>query len=759
MHLNHTLPFRFFRFAFRGWLVVVIFLGLKNVAHTQDRVALQQRFELRAATLSTPIVVDGRLDEPAWQTPSVAQDFWHKWPLAGHQATTKTEVRVARDAQFLYVAAMCYDSTPEYIIQSLKRDADYWSSDGLAVVIDPANAAQNGYFFGLTSEGVQAEALLSATSEEPDFNWDNVWYAETQHLANGWSLEMAIPLYILRYDASKDSWGINFIRSDASMGQWHTWTEIPLQFDGIDLGWTGRVTFEKAPQRASGNYAVIPYRSVGVTRDYEQGGNTDVVSGAGIDARVGIGSALNLDVTVNPDFSQIEIDEQVVNLTRFSIFLPEKRTFFLENADVFTRFGIPPIRPFFSRRIGLDPNGAQVPIIGGLRLTGNLDPDTRVGAFSMQTRSTEGAAAQNFSAVALNRRVFGRSTLGGYFNNRQAFDDQGADRRNFGRNAGGDFTWVTPDGRWTSWAAYHHAFNPNSTPREAGGGSNWFNMGTYYNAPRMDLVVDLLRMNPNYRTDMGFETRLGNYDALYDTVRIVPYQWVFVEGSIRFIPKNQAASRLNQSSLGFSSFSVFNFDGTINEQNAALRYSWNFKNTAGLDVEVVQNWYDVPTHFKFDDRPNAECPPLPPGEYQAATGSLAWESDGRKRLNWSVELRGGQFYNGTQLGTAVELRYRAQPWSNFQLRAEYNRLDFPAPYCGTTLLNLTPRIEIFFNRNLNWTTFVQYNTQADNFNINSRMQWRFRPMSDLFLVYTDNYAVQFWGPKSRAFVAKMNYWW
>jgi hypothetical protein len=166
----------------------------------------------------------------------------------------------------------------------------------------------------------------------------------------------------------------------------------------------------------------------------------------------------------------------------------------------------------------------------------------------------------------------------------------------------------------------------------------------------------------------------------------------------------------------------------------------------------------VPVSFKFDDSELEKCPALPAGHYAYSTMGLNWSTDNRKQLLLETNLIAGGFYNGSQVSASVGLRYRAQPWGNFALRFQYNLLDFPDPFCDLEFFNITPRIEIFFNRNLNWTTFVQYNTQADNFNINSRLQWRYRPMSDLFVVFTDNYAVKIWGAKNRALVIKWNYW-
>jgi hypothetical protein len=234
---------------------------------------------------------------------------------------------------------------------------------------------------------------------------------------------------------------------------------------------------------------------------------------------------------------------------------------------------------------------------------------------------------------------------------------------------------------------------------------------------------------------------------------------MYTEGEFTFFPKNTTTSRLNFTKLGFMNFLVLNNNGTLNELNTSFSYQFNFKNTTFISTSISRTEANVPVSFSFDDGSNVDCVPLPAANYVFSSAKALWESDTRKVLGWSAECTGGEFYNGTQVGASLGLRYRVQPWGSFRFAAEYNALRFPAPYCGATLFNLTPRIEIFFNRKINWTTFIQYNTQSDNFNINSRLQWRFRPMSDIFLVYTDNYAVQFWGPKNRALVAKVSYWW
>ncbi|MCK6692270.1 MAG: hypothetical protein L6Q97_09225, partial [Thermoanaerobaculia bacterium] len=433
------------------------------------------------------------------------------------------------------------------------------------------------------------------------------------------------------------------------------------------------------------------------------------------------------------------------------VMLPEKRTFFLENADLFGNFGIPPIRPFFSRRIGLNDDGEPIPILAGARLTGNLDPDTRIGLLTMQTRAKAEEPARNYSALAVRRRVFGRSTVGGYFLDREEFRDGERQSDGYSRNAGAELLFTSTDGTWSSWATWHHSFRPGSS-------DGWGNAGVFYSGRKFTALLDVLRMGENYYADIGFEQRIENYDARLDTTIRIGYNFIFNILQYRIFPKSDAG-RLNYTEIGAELFQVLNPDGSFNESSNKVTVTWNFRNTSEIQANLYPNWANVPVSFKFDDDTIALCPALDAGRYQFTNADLQWTSDYRKPFLLSLSAGAGGFYSGKQYSARVEVAYRIQPVVNFRLAAAYNRLEFPAPYCDVEIFNLTPRIEVFFGKNLWWTTFLQYNTQADNFNINSRLQWRFRPMSDLFVVYTDNYAVQAFGPKNRSLVVKVNYWW
>ena len=250
---------------------------------------------------------------------------------------------------------------PPFVVQSLKRDNPlFWTGDAFAVVIDPVNEKKNGFIFGINPEGVQTEALITGEparrgAELSGYNdaWDNKWYAQSKIQEDRWTTEMAIPFKTLRF-GEKEHWGINFNRLDAKSNSHSSWTPVPRQFYGVDLGYTGTIVWDRAPKKIKNNISIITYMLSGGYEDFEA--NTDAAFNArvGLDAKVAVTSSLNLDLTVNPDFSQVDVDEQQTNLTTVDLNYPEKRLLFLENSDIFGDFGTPPLRPFFSRKIGLD---------------------------------------------------------------------------------------------------------------------------------------------------------------------------------------------------------------------------------------------------------------------------------------------------------------------------------------------------------------------------------------------------------------------
>ncbi len=721
--------------------------------------AYQEKYQHSIRKTDKPIAIDGELSEAIWQEASVSKNFAPHWPQDNVPLKRDTEVRMTFDDRFLYVGAVCRD-TNTYVIQTLKRDASFWDSDAFGLILDPINERTNGFFFGVNAANAQWDGLLTFVSDDLNGSWDNKWYSQTKLYDTYWTVEIAIPFKTLRYDPSKTKWGINFERNDLKNNQYSTWTFIPVNFNGYDLGYTGSLIWEEAPPTAKGNVSLIPYITGGSSHDHLSDKPTQGTFNGGMDAKIAVTPSLNLDLTVNPDFSQIEVDRQVTNLTRFSIFFPERRTFFLENEDLFSGYGSPPFRPFFSRSVGLDRNAQPIQILGGLRLSGNLDKHWRVGLMTMQTAAKDSLTpAQNFTAFSFNRKLFKRSLIKGYALNRQGFMTESERRANpmneYGRNQGLEFTYSNVKGDLSAWAGYHLAQKPGISKN-----NNVKQLGFGYFGRNLSFFADYFGMGTNYYADMGFLNRIENATFRLDrfgkiqsdtTIRL-GYQQIYSETEYTIRPKK---GKVNMHTFGAETFLLWNPNGALGEYSTGLQYSMQFQNTSNFSVRYDYNFVNALFPFSFTDSEYA----LPAKHYQYHQYSLTYSSDYRKKFYYTASLRSGGFYNGTLQQYSVEMNYRAQPWGNFSMAFEQNDITLPEKYGSDRLLLVSPRVEINFSTKIFWTTFLQFNTQRNNFNVNSRLQWRYRPMSDFFLVYTDNYYTDpLFRNKNRAIVFKLNFW-
>ncbi|RMG78689.1 MAG: hypothetical protein D6714_17580 [Bacteroidetes bacterium] len=751
------------------WIIVMkknarFFILAFCVLTTGALLANGDTLEIKIKKSTGKIIVDGVLDEPAWQQAEVATDFWMSFPIDNKRAPHRTEIRLTYDDQFLYIGAKCFGEDA-HIIQTLKRDVDFWQGDGVAVVIDPVNQRTNGFVFGTNPAGVQFESLVTGNTGQRggrprgiNVNWDNKWYAEVQLYDGYWTAEMAIPFKILRYEADKAVWGINFVRSDMSDNSYHAWSPVPVQFRAVDLGFTGRLRWDAPPKKQKGNVTLIPFVSGALTHNLEDGEDPGFEPKTGGDAKISVTSSLNLDLTFFPDFSQIEVDEQVTNLTRFNIRLPEKRTFFLENSDVFEDFGRGLARPFFSRRIGLDADGNNLPLLYGARLSGNIDPNTRIGAMNIQTGGAD-SLRQNYSAVALHRKVFARSVVKAYFFNREAtrWDESLLDNEftelkktdKYGRNAGLEFNYFSPGGKTRAWLGYGHSFKEGIHSE-----NGFLKYGYSYNGKNFGFTQSSGYTGRWYYLDMGFLQRVENVDHARDTTIRLGYNNHVTFMTWRIFPKDQ--SKILSHNFNFRNFMNFSVDWDFYDRETGVSYEMNLKGRSQLKLQLNNNRVRLLFPFSFTDKDDFE--PLPAEVYDYNQAGLEFRSDARKPFSWNVKLLYGGFYNGTRRSLSFGGKIRVQPWGNFGLKFDYNDLDFPDPYGSRQLFLVSSRFEIGFSRDIFWTTFLQLNTQGDNFNINSRFQWRFKPMSDLFIVYTDNYAVEAFGLKNRALIFKVNYW-
>lgn len=696
------------------------------------------------------IQLDGSAEDIGWKDVSFTTPFYNKWPMDTGFAAAKTEVKVTFDNKFIYVLAINHQQRKDVIIQTLKRDQiePMWNGDAFAVVFDPMNQKTNGLVFGVNAGGAQMEGAINLVGSwtRVNENWDNKWYSVTRLYDQYWITEMAIPFTALRFKQGQQEWGLNFVRSDMKRNEFSTWSRVPLAFGGLDLGNVGTLRWGEQVTPDKSRATLIPYISGGDFKDFEEPEDSKRDGDIGLDIKVPLTSSLNLDLTYRPDFSNVDVDKQMTNVTRFSLLFPERRNFFLENADLFTNFGSWQVMPFFSRRIGLH-KGDPVPIVAGARLSGNLTKGLRVGVLDIQTQATEELSANNYLVTSFQQRVFSRSSVKFYGSNRQTTQTiEGDTEHDFNRTFGGEFQYVSTNGRWNAYARAHSAQTPRRLDQ-----NNYLSSQVNYQDDKMYAGVLAEKVGENYVNDLGFMPRLYNYDAIRDTTVRIGHYTVNPWFGLTIYPKKSKAINMIEP----NTWSVINYrtSGEFLERNTSLNVMLSFKNTQTLFVEAFQT--DVKLPFAADILDNDN--PIPVGKYSFTQYGVKYTTDSRKALNGGLNVGYGDFYNGTRMEYGATLNFRRQPWGAFGVSYLENKIDLKE-FGKATFTLIGPRSEISLRNNLWWTTFLQYNTQAENFNLNSRLQWRFKPMSDFFIVYTDNYATTDMKVKNRGLVFKLTYW-
>ena len=311
----------------------------------------------------------------------------------------------------------------------MRRDFDYVLNDNVGICIDPYNDFTNGFYFTITPFGVQLEGTMAGGGSFPESynsNWDNKWYSHVQRYHDRWIAELAIPFKSFRYNSEAEHWNITLVRNDLKRNQVSSWIAAPIQFIPASFAYSGKLMWEEKPPKVGTNVSLIPYMIGSTSRDSENHEPVVNTGNVGFDAKVGLTPSLNLDLTVNPDFSTVEVDKQVINLTRFEFQFPERRQFFLENSDLFSAPGFTTFtQPFFSRRIGLAKDSSdklvKVPILYGARISGKLGSNWRIGIMNLQTKKTEslGLPGQNYSVGVIQRQIFSRSNIDFVFVNRR----------------------------------------------------------------------------------------------------------------------------------------------------------------------------------------------------------------------------------------------------------------------------------------------------------------------------------------------------
>lgn len=710
---------------------------------------INESFQFNIKKTDTKIKIDGVLDDEAWSKTDIAKDFWMMTPMDTSQSLTPTEVRLTYDDNFLYISAICHEKIKNkgFVVESLKRDFNFGNNDNFWFILEPFNDLTNGFVFGVNAAGAQFDGIISEGTNL-NANWDNKWFSETKYLGDRWIFEAAIPFKTLRYKAGVTKWGMNFSRLDLKSGEKSTWARIPRQYFSITLAYTGTMNWETPPPTPKSNISIIPYALGGTSKNFQDGSATSIRKDVGLDAKIAVSSALNLDLTVNPDFSQVDVDKQVTNLSRFELFFPERRQFFLENADLFNNFGLSSIRPFFSRRIGLG-----VPINYGARLSGKINNNLRIGAMNIQTGTSDldNRPGQNFSALVLQQKVFSRSNISMMLLNKQSLNydeiiNKGYNQYN--RNFGFEYNLASASNLWTGKAMYLKSYSPNTKSDDFVSAFN-----VYHNGLNFFGSIQYEYVGSNYNPEIGYVPRVGYHKIA------MPLQY-------NFYPK-QKESIVQYHAPAFTSNTYWNTEKVLTDFQRQYYYLVTMKDRSSLTAYYETNYIKLPR--PFDPTNKGSDDKLAVGsEHRFSSFNLNYLSTPRKRYTFGFTGSYGSYFgDGKLLSISSDFGYRFQPYVSLSANINYvdiSDVKIPVKDQADKIVKsnfwlVSPKIDITFTNKLFWTTFIQYNEQVQNVNINSRVQWRYKPASDIFLVYTDNYIPGSLNIKNRAIVLKFTYWW
>jgi len=725
-----------------------VFLSITNSSLAQNKAVNRDKYRINIVETDKPVTVDGILDEEPWLSAERTQKFQRVTPTDTGFAKAQTEVMLTYDKTNFYVGIICHDPTPgKRPVESLRRDYTFMKNDNFMLFLNTYNDQTNGFAFGISPAGAQTEGL-QYDGTRVDYSWDIKWKSAVKSYDDRWVAEFSIPFRSIRYFGGDTEWGINFGRQDLKNNEKSAWAPMPRQFPHCSLPFVGTLVWDKPREEAGLRFSAIPYVTGKVTRDNEAGENTKWKWNGGFDAKAILSTSLNLDLTINPDYSQVEVDKQQTNLDRYELFFPEKRQFYLENSDLFASLGTERVRPFFSRRIGLDN-----PVIAGARLSGNIGDRWRLGIMDIQTGKKDEIHAANYMVAALQRLIFSRSSITAFMINKQVLDvndDETFTGNKFNRIAGIEYNLASPDNRWNGKVYYHQNLPENITFKDAAVAAN-----LTYSSQFITATLNQALTGAGYNAETGY-VRRTNYYQINGS-----FQYKFFPESSRIISHGPGI-KLDTYMDPYSSFS-------LTDRETQFSYNIDWLNKSSISVDFRNSFIRLLKPF---DPTNTGGLQLDEGDdFSWNEVGASFASDNRKMLNYILTGRYGGYYNGNRLTLNGELNYRVQPYGSLALVTTYNDISLPSPYNSAKLLLIGPRFDFTFTDDLFFTSFIQYNNQIDNLNLNLRFQWRFAPVSDLFIVYTENsYASDilnnnFGSPytgdykaKNRGLVVKLSYW-
>ncbi len=685
--------------------------------------------------------LDGVLTEALWQQAPVIRDFRQQEPDEGAPATEDTEVRIAVDDENIYVAVMAFDREPDRVVNRiLRRDQvmendhggfQFAGDDAVAVLFDTFHDSRNAFIFATNPNGAEFEGLITDEGSELNIDWRAVWEVAATRSTEGWSAEFAIPLRTLRYpeEAEGEPWGFNVARTIRRKNEtvlWQSWSRDNEGFQRVSRA--GHLTGMEDLPRYGINVELKPFVLGGTRQELDEAGETPVQrqTEVGLDMKSELLPGLVLDLTLNTDFAQVEVDDEQVNLTRFSLFYPEKRDFFLENAGIFDvgfdgGFGPPPYQLFFSRRIGIGAEGA-IPILGGARLTGRVGGQT-VGVMNVIAAESGDTPRTSHSVARMKRDIGENNFLGAMVTDR--------------RDGDGSNTVAAVDGSfWLRPTLNVKGFYTRSFTSGDGGEDHAYSVAMDYSTDLVGASFQHLTIGPDARADMGFITRPDIRQTSAE-FRLAPRpgRW-----GLRVIDSDVEVEYISTT------------EGRMQDWEVSFFFRPEFESGESIGTRLAIGETQLDEAFVL-----ADSIPIEIGRYDASEIRFFLNS-GRHRAVVG-QLHGGweQFYGGTHWSAEASVAASPSPQVSLELAYEWNRVDVPS---GEFTANITSlRFGYAFSTRLTTNALLQHNSLDNELSANFRLNFIHRPGSDLFIVLTERRGTEnrLWDLSNRGLVAKLTY--
>jgi len=676
----------------------------------------QAKKTVTALRVESAITIDGELDEQEWALAQPATDFIQQNPQTGEPSTERTEVRLLYDDENLYVGVYCFDSAgPEgLVVNRVNRDFSGFEDDGFGILLDTFEDNRNGFVFNTNPRGAKSDSQIGSDGSSYNRDWDAIWYVQSKITEAGWQTEIAIPFKSLRFhQAESHNWGVNFSRRIRRKNEETHWSPVPRPFGMSRVSQAG--TLEGIGGLRQGmNLQVKPYLSAPVVR--LEGDDVDFKPEVGLDVKYGVSSQLTLDLTLNTDFAQVEADDQQINLTRFSLFFPEKREFFLENASIF-QFGRQgssrrvggtirldsDVIAFFSRRIGISEEGRLIPVLGGARLSGRAGPYT-LGLFSMQTDDFEQTPSTNFSVIRVSRDVLQRSDVGGIFVNKE----QGSGQHNRTYGVDGNFNFLN---HLDVTSFFLKTETPGLRDEDMAG-----NITAAWNDQRMELEGQYLVVGENFNPEVGFVPRKGMEKSKGQIT------WTPRPGErIPWIREFRVLNRLDY---------ITDTSGSLETRQMETRFRVDLQN--GSRFSVGRDFRFERLTEPFFIRPDEA---IPPGDYDFSEYSALLIIDRSRMFSGEARLGTGDFFDGHRDSYRFLFGFRSGYRFALELTWTHDDIALPSGDFSTDLA--ITRFQYSFSTRMFLNALIQYNSELKEISSNIRFNWIHKPLSDLFLIYNE----------------------